>query len=79
MTGIATLTQKGQVVIPLPIRKYLGLETSDKLYFELEKNKIIIRPVRSPDEAMGMIPGKKVTKPHYKKTIAVKTASKFSQ
>lgn len=77
MTGIATITQKGQVVIPLPIRKKLGLERDDRLLFQVEKDKIIVRPVRSVDEALGMIPGNKVTKKQYKDTIARETAVKF--
>lgn len=71
MNGVATITQKGQVVIPQPIRKYLGLEPSDKLYFETENEKIIATPILSVDQAMGMIKAKKyVSKKEQKRMIA---------
>lgn len=41
-----SLTQKGQVTIPLAIRRALGLERGDKIAFELEDGRAILR--RSP-------------------------------
>lgn len=80
MNGVATITQKGQVVIPQPIRKYLGLEPSDKLYFEAEGEKIIATPVLSVDQAMGIIKAKRyVSKKEQKRTIAKKVREKASQ
>lgn len=44
MTYTATITQKGQVTIPVAIRNYLGLQASSKLIFSIEKNKIVAQP-----------------------------------
>lgn len=80
MNGVATITQKGQVVIPRPIRKYLGLEPSDKLYFEAKDEKIIATPVLSINQAMGIIKAKRyVSKKEQKRTIAKKVREKASQ
>ncbi len=44
MTYTATITQKGQVTIPVAIRNYLGLQASSKLIFSIEENKIVAQP-----------------------------------
>jgi len=36
------LTQKGQVTIPLPIRKKLNLRTGDDVVFTLESGKVVL-------------------------------------
>lgn len=78
MNGVSTITQKGQVVIPLSIRKFLGLEASDKLYLEVEKGVIMAKPVVSLEEAMGMIQSQKVvSKKEYKETISKEVLKKF--
>ena len=41
-----SLTQKGQVTIPLAIRQALGLERGDRIIFELEDGRAILK--RSP-------------------------------
>jgi AbrB family looped-hinge helix DNA binding protein len=78
MNGISTITQKGQVVIPLSIRRFLGLEASDRLYFEVEKGVIVAKPIDSIEEAMGMIEAKKkVSKNELKKTVTETVLEKF--
>lgn len=44
----ATLTSKGQVTIPREIRRLLGVGTGDKLIFESEGERVVVRsdPVR---------------------------------
>ena len=37
MTYTATITQKGQVTIPIAIRTFFGLEASSKLIFSIDK------------------------------------------
>ncbi|WP_294759775.1 AbrB/MazE/SpoVT family DNA-binding domain-containing protein [uncultured Lactobacillus sp.] len=37
------VSQKGQVVIPAPIRKALGLKKGSKVLFKLKKSKITIK------------------------------------
>ena len=43
---IATLTAKGQVTIPKPIRDALGLEVQSKIMVTIEKGSVIMTPVR---------------------------------
>jgi len=80
MNGVSTITQKGQVVIPQSIRRFLGLKPLDKLYFEVEEDKIIAKPILSINEAMGMIKTQKlISKKEYKKVIAEKLIKKFTR
>jgi len=37
-----TVTEKGQVTIPGPIRKALGIEPGTRLRFEMEGNKLVV-------------------------------------
>ena len=40
---ISTITQKGQVTIPIAIRKQLGLKTGEKIYFEEKGEDVILK------------------------------------
>jgi len=42
-----TVSDKGQVVIPIAIRRRLGLAPGSKLDFALEGNSIRVRPLKS--------------------------------
>lgn len=44
---IVTVSDKGQVVIPVAIRRRLGLVPGSKLDFELEGDGIRVRPLKS--------------------------------
>jgi AbrB family looped-hinge helix DNA binding protein len=44
----ATITSKGQVTVPLEVRRILGVRAGDKLIFENDETGIRVRPVRSP-------------------------------
>ena len=80
MNGIATLTQKGQVVIPVAIRDFFGLEPADRLYFEVEEDKIVARPAPNLEEAFGMIKTKKsFSEKEYREAIAEAVAKKFAK
>jgi len=80
MYGVSTITTRGQVVIPQPIRDFLGLKPSDKLFFEIEGDKIIARPIISLDEAFGMFKAKrKLPKREYKKVIFKQVVKKFKK
>jgi len=48
---ISTLTQKGQVTIPVEIRHELDLHPGDKLYFELVEGNVILKKASSFDFA----------------------------
>lgn len=39
------VTTKGQVTIPLPVRRQLGIEPGDEVEFVLEAGRAILRPV----------------------------------
>ena len=56
----SALTKKGQVTIPAPIRKRLGLREGDRVAFVEEGEKVQIRPVRTNVTAIfGMIKSKR--------------------
>lgn len=47
---ISTLSTKGQVTIPVEIRKYLNIATNDKVAFVIEnEGEVTIMPARYPD------------------------------
>lgn len=54
----ATLTSKGQITIPVEVRKALGLDPGDKIdFFETEKGQFVIRPrTASIRDLEGCIP-----------------------
>ncbi len=37
------ITQKGQVTIPLPVRKILDIRTGDELIFEVIDNNVVVK------------------------------------
>jgi len=79
MPYVSTLTTKGQIVIPYPIREVLGLRLADKFFFEIERDRIIIQPIPSIDDAMGMIKtGKYISKKEFKQSIVNQVIKKFS-
>lgn len=43
---VSILTQKGQTTIPKEIRKFLKLEPNDKIFYQLEGQKVIIKPLK---------------------------------
>ena len=72
MYGVTSLTQKGQVVIPKPIRDLFDLKAFDKVVFTVVKDKIVVKPAMTVDEAYGMMAsGKKpITKEKMKRTLS---------
>jgi antitoxin PrlF len=40
----SSLSSKGQVTIPKPIRDHLKLRTGDRLDFVIEDNRVVLRP-----------------------------------
>lgn len=59
MDAISTVTQKGQVTIPLFIRESLGLQPTTKVLFIKEKDKVYLKPARNFLELAGTIKTKK--------------------
>ncbi len=44
---VTTVTQKGQVTIPVHIRKALKIKPKDKLVFEMVDGEVRVRPMKS--------------------------------
>jgi len=42
----STLTRKGQITIPKPLRDQLGLHLGDRISFHLRDKEIVLKPVR---------------------------------
>lgn len=67
-----TISTKGQVVIPAPYRKFLGIIPQGKLIMEIvvPERKIIISPLKDPiEELRGVLKSKGKTAASLKKTI----------
>ena len=44
--AVSILTKKGQTTIPREIRAFLKLEAEDKILYQVENDKVIMRPLR---------------------------------
>jgi AbrB family looped-hinge helix DNA binding protein len=44
--AISILTKKGQTTIPKEIRTFLKLEAKDKIIYQVENDKVIMRPLK---------------------------------
>ena len=79
MNGVSTVTQKGQVVIPQPIRDLLGLKPTTRVYIKVKDDFVMIKPVLSIDRALGMIKTKKhATEEEYDEAIRKRIIKKYS-
>ncbi|MBI4319588.1 MAG: AbrB/MazE/SpoVT family DNA-binding domain-containing protein [Chloroflexi bacterium] len=47
---LTTMTRKGQVTIPVNIRRSLGLAPGDKVAFVVDQGEVKVRPVKSAVE-----------------------------
>lgn len=80
MNGISTLTQKGQVAIPKPIRDHFNLKPSDKLYFEVKDNNILAHRLSSVEEMRGIVKTNKIlSKKEMKDAIREAVLGKFNR
>lgn len=57
---VTTLSSKGQITIPIEVRKHLRLDTSDKVAFIIDSNGAVqVKPAKYPDiESLRGIAGK---------------------
>jgi len=57
---VATLSSKGQITIPIEVRKHLGIDTKAKVAFVIEPSGIVqVSPAKYPDiESLRGIAGK---------------------
>ena len=49
MTRSSTIGSKGQITVPLEVRKRLGLKAGDRVEFVVDKDRTSIRPARAPE------------------------------
>lgn len=49
MARSSTISSKGQITVPLEIRKRLGLKEGDRVEFVVDKDRTSIRPARAPE------------------------------
>lgn len=55
----SVITRKGQTTIPKEIRTFLNLEPNDKLFYIIEGEKVILKPLRGDIlELRGSVPAK---------------------
>ena len=59
MTGSSVVTIKGQIVIPVGIRKKVGIEKGTRVFLEEKNGDIIVHPVTPDfyDRCFGMFKG----------------------
>ena len=55
----SVITRKGQTTIPKEIRTFLNLEPNDKLFYIIEGEKVVLKPLRGDIlELRGGVPAK---------------------
>lgn len=47
MMSEGTVTSKGQITIPAPVRRRLGLRPGDRVQFQCEESGTVLRPIRA--------------------------------
>jgi len=57
MKNTRTITSKGQVTVPIAIRKKLGLRKGDKVEFVEEKGRTMIRRAQADDDPFAKYQG----------------------
>ncbi len=55
---ISTVTSKGQVTIPKEIRLFLKIKPSDKVDFEVENGRVILKPIKTLLNLRGSVSAK---------------------
>jgi len=56
----STLTRKGQTTIPKEIRDFLSLKPNDKIFYQIEGDKVSIKPIRGNLlELRGSVPARR--------------------
>lgn len=79
MTYTATLTVKGQVTIPKPIRDFLGLVVSQKVAFVKTDEKVVVKPVVNFMSLKGSISGRKYSDEEADKVVGEYIAEEYAK
>ena len=54
---VMTITTKGQVTIPVQVRKFLGVKPQDRIIFRIKDGKVELQPVAMTlDQVCGAVP-----------------------
>lgn len=79
MQLFSTITSKGQVLIPVSIRRSLNLKSLDRLTFKIVGSKILVEKAASTDEMLGFVKSKiKFTDQELEKAIKEVTEGELS-
>ncbi|PIR42742.1 hypothetical protein CO058_01400 [candidate division WWE3 bacterium CG_4_9_14_0_2_um_filter_35_11] len=80
MQHSATMSSKGQIVIPKVIRDQLRISVSDTIVMTIQNNSIILKPSISTNEVFGIFKTKSpITKNNIKDIFRKSTLDKFSK
>ncbi len=55
MKSAATVSSKGQVTLPIAMRKQLGIEAGSEIAFEVRDREIVIRPSKPLAACYGLL------------------------
>ena len=77
MTGISTITSKGQATIPMSLRRLLDLQAGDKLYFEADQDKKTVKITKMSSWVDRLAGSLKTTKPYIPIEIARQKAGEL--
>ncbi len=58
MAITAKVTSKGQITIPLQVRKLLKVDPGSVIIFEIEEDKVLLKPAKTLSEFRGILKGK---------------------
>jgi AbrB family looped-hinge helix DNA binding protein len=73
-TYYATLTTKGQVTVPVEIRRSLGLKPNEKIAFTIEDGRVQIEPLEFDLESViGSVPVWPDASPDFEREIEIAT------
>ena len=60
MAASSTISSKGQITVPIEVRRRLGVKQGDRVEFVVEDGKTVLRPVQPAvnpfDEFVGALP-----------------------
>jgi AbrB family looped-hinge helix DNA binding protein len=74
-----TVTQKGQVTIPIKVREFLGIKPKDKVIFEIKKdNRVIVKKIPDLKDLLGYFKTNiRASDVDYKKAIEKQRRQKY--
>lgn len=79
MTYIVTVTSQGQISIPAPIRRKMGLDKTRKAMVSMVDEKMVMEPVADIRKFMGIFKSsKRYTRKEEEKALAEALANDFT-